>query len=172
MKRPRLLILAIAVLALGQVHAAQLSQTQQAELTNIGMEHMKAGAKLEAEVDAKLMELQVELTREGRLASKEAAATSAKQANVIMKDIGKLAGQVVKAQVEFLLKAKNVLTVEQKLHLLEQLAQAAVPELEKLEFLETEIVHLPLELDMEQRKKLINLEAVMTSDEVRAERDA
>ena len=62
--------------------------------------------------------------------------------------------------------------MEQKLHLLEQLGEEAVPVREEILFLETEIIELPVELTLKQRRKLIEMDAVMQSDEIRAERDA
>ncbi len=172
MKHARLFVLAIAVLALGPVHAAQLTQEQQTKLLNLGDEFAQKSTALETKMDARIIALETELTRGGRLGSKEAAATSVKQANAIVKEIGTLAGQAVQTHIEFLLKAKNVLTVEQKLHLLAQLGEEAVPDREEILFLETEIIELPIELSLKQRKKLVEIEAVMQSDEIRAERDS
>ncbi len=172
MKGTRFLIIAIAVLVSGSVHAAQLTPEQQTTLQNLDDKFVQKSAALEAKLDAQISALGTELTREGRLGSGEAAATSVKQANAIVKEIGTLAGQSVQLHVEFLLKAKNVLTMEQKLHLLEQLGEEAVPVREEILFLETEIIELPVELSLKQRKKLIEMDAVMQSDEIRAERDA
>ncbi len=172
MKGTRFLIIAIAVLVSGSVHAAQLTPEQQTTLQNLDDKFVQKSAALEAKLDAQISALGTELTREGRLGSGEAAATSVKQANAIVKEIGTLAGQSVQLHVEFLLKAKNVLTMEQKLHLLEQLGEEAVPAREEILFLETEIIELPVELTLKQRRKLIEMDAVMQSDEIRAERDA
>jgi len=172
MKGTRFLIIAIAVLVSGSVHAAQFTPEQQTTLQNLDDKFVQKSAALEAKLDAQISALGTELTREGRLGSGEAAATSVKQANAIVKEIGALAGQSVQLHVEFLLKAKNVLTMEQKLHLLEQLGEEAVPVREEILFLETEIIELPVELTLKQRRKLIEMDAVMQSDEIRAERDA
>ena len=172
MKGTRFLIIAIAVLISGSVHAAQLTPEQQTTLQNLDDKFVQKSAALEAKLDAQISALGTELTREGRLGSGEAAATSVKQANAIFKEISVLAGQSVQLHVEFLLKAKNVLTTEQKKNLLEQLKEAAVPAREEILFLETEIIELPIELSLKQRKKLIEMDAVMQSDEIRAERDA
>ena len=171
MKGTHLLIIAIVALALSSVHAEPLTQEQQTTLQNLDDTFVQKSADLEAKLDAQISALGNELTREGRLGSGEAAATSVKQANAIVKEIGTLAGQSVQLHVEFLLKAKNVLTMEQKLHLLEQLGEEAVPVREEILFLETEIIELPIELSLKQRRKLIEMDAIMQSDEIRAERD-
>ena len=172
MKSIRLLILTITGLVVGSVYAVQLTQDQQTKLQNLGDEFAKKSTVLEAKLDARIAALETELTREGRLGSEDAAATSAKQANAIVKEIGGLSGDVIKTQIEFVLKAKNMLTPEQREHLLEELVDAAVVEQDDIEFLEIELLELPIDLGIGQRRKLIELHAVAGVDAVRAERDA
>ncbi len=72
----------------------------------------------ESLISSKLTELALELKREGRLDSKESAAVAAKNVNAILTDLGNLNGEVIKTKVQYILKAKNVLTMEQKLFFL------------------------------------------------------
>ena len=70
-----------------------------------------------------------------------------------------------------MLKAKNVLTLEQKLDALSQLEPEGVMHYGETEFLQPDMFDLLLNLDVNQRKKLINLEANLLIKEVKLERD-
>ncbi len=150
-KLPLIGIALAATLAVGS-HAQELSQEQQGELMKIGSEFAQKGAQLESAIAGKLTELGLELTREERLDSQKAADKSAKQTNAILKDIGGLYGQFIKTKVEFVLKAKNVLTLEQKLLFLAQLHLDEVMDYEEIEFLQPSIFDLPINLNLEQKK--------------------
>lgn len=167
----KLPLIALTVLLVLSSHAQQLSETQQAELLDVGIEYVQKATEIESLMQGKLTELGIELTREGRLDSQDEADKSAKQANAILKDIGGLYGQFIKTKVELVLKAKNVLTLEQKLHLLAQLEPDEVMNYEEVEFLQPSIFDLPINLNLDQRKKLIGLEADLLIKEVKLERD-
>jgi hypothetical protein len=163
-------ILAVLILA-GSVHAQELSQEQQGELMTIGIEFAQKGALLEGMIQGKMTELALELQREGRLDSEEAAEESAKRANAILRDVGELYGQFIKTKVAFVLEAKNVLTDEQKLHLLAQLNPQETLPYDTIEYMQPDIFDLPLNLSSEQRKELIKLEADLLIKEIKLERD-
>jgi len=163
--------IALATLVAVGSHAQELSQDQQGELMAIGAGFAQKGAQLEGAISGRLTELAMELQREGRLASEEAAAESSKRVNAILKDVGGLYGEFIKTKVEFVLAAKNVLTLEQKLHLLSQLnPQAALP-YETIEYMQPDIFDLPINLSLDQRKQLVVLEAALMVREIELERD-
>ena len=111
--RPLIIGMALAVMvSAGSVHAQELSKEQQGELMIIGVGFTQKGALLESMIQGKMTELALELKREGCLDSEEAAKESSKRANAILKDVGGLYGQFIRTKVEFVVKAKNVLTLE------------------------------------------------------------
>ena len=163
--------IAVAAMVATGSHAQELSQGQQDELMAVGIGFAQRGAQLEGAISGRLTELAMELQREGRLDSQEAAAESSKRVNAILKDVGGLYGEFIKTKVEFLLAAKNVLTLEQKLHLLSQLnPQEALP-YETIEYMQPDIFDLPINLNLDQRKQLVGLEAALMVKEIELERD-
>jgi len=159
-----------AMVAVGS-HAQELTEQQQGELMTIGVGFAQKGAQLEGAIAGKLTELAMELQREGRLDSEKAAKDSSKRANAILKGLSELYGEYIKTKVEFVLAAKNVLTLEQKLHLLSQLnPQEALP-YETIEYMQPDIFDLPINLSLDQRKQLVGLEAALLVKEVELERD-
>ncbi len=169
----RLPIIGIAVaamLATGS-HAQELSPEQQGKLAEVGQGFSQQATVFEGLMKNKLTELAIELQREGRLDTEEAAAEAAKNVNAIMTDLSGLYGEFIKTKVQFVLKAKNTLTDEQKILLLSQLAPSASMPYETIEYLQPEIFDLPLNLSIDQEKKLIALEAALLIKEVELERD-
>lgn len=163
--------IALAALVVAGSHAQELSQEQQGELMTIGAGFAQRGAQFEGAITGRLTELAMELRREGRLDSQEAAAESSKRVNAILKDVSGLYGEFIKTKVEFVLAAKNVLTLEQKLHLLSQInPQAALP-YETIEYMQPDIFDLPINLNLDQRKQLVALEAALMVREIELERD-
>jgi len=164
--------IALAVMAsAGTVRAQELTPEQQGELTAIGLEFSQKGALIESMIQGKMTELALELKREGRLDNQAAADESAKRTNTILKDLSGLYGQFIKTKVEFVLAAKNVLTMEQKLHLLSQLKPQETLPFESVEYMQPDIFDLPLNLSLDQRKQLVSLEAALLVEEVELDRD-
>jgi hypothetical protein len=161
----------LAALVAGSVQAQELSVEQQDKLLELGVQYTRQAATLEGMIDGKLSELELELTREGRLDSEEAAKVAAENVNVILKDVSGLYGEFIKSRVAFMLEAKNVLTMEQRLHLLAQLEPDQLLDYEEVEYLQPEIFELPISLDLDQRRKLVRLEADLLIKEVKLERD-
>jgi len=171
MKKTLTTIIITVAMAAGMANAQELSATQQDELLGIGIQYAQKASLFEGMIQGKLIELAVELNREGRLDSKQAAGESAKKTNAILKDIGGLYGEFVKSRVAFMLEAKKVLTVEQKLYLLENLEPTVLMDYEEVDFLQPDIFDLPINLNLDQRKKLVKLEADLILKEVKLERD-
>jgi hypothetical protein len=166
-----IIALTLAVTLVAGSRAQELSKEQQGELTTIGAEFAQKGTLLESMIQGKMTELALELTREGRLDSEEAAAEASGRVNAILKEVSGLYGQFIKTKVEFVLKAKNVLTLEQKLHLLSQLDPQETLPYESVEYMQADIFDLPINLDLAQRKTLVALEADLLLAEVALERD-
>lgn len=169
----RLLMTGIAVagmMATG-AQAQDLSQAQAEKLVEIGQGFSQQATVFEGLMKTKLTELAVELQREGRLDTGEAAAEAAKNVNTIMTDLSGLYGDFIKSKVEYALKAKNTLTDEQKIMLLSQLTPGVSLPYETIEYLQPELFELPLNLTVEQEKKLVVLEAALEVKEVELERD-
>lgn len=159
-----------AMVAMGS-HAQEISQEQQGELMTIGIGFAQKGAQIEGAIAGRLTELAMELQREGRLDSEMAAKDSSKRVNAILKGLSELYGEYIKTKVEFVIAAKNVLTLDQKLHLLSQLSpQTALP-YETIEYMQPDIFDLPISLNLDQRKQLVGLEAALLVKEVELERD-
>lgn len=170
MKKLPILGIVAATLVAGQV-SAQLSEQQEVKLLEAAQGFAQQATVFEGLMQNKLTELALELQREGRLDSKEAAAKASANVNSIMTDLGKLYGEFIKTKVQYVLKAKNVLTDEQKLYLLSQLNPSDSLPYEEIDFLQPEIFDLPLNLSIEQEKKLIALESELMIKEIELERD-
>ena len=167
---PSIGIVLAAMVAVGS-YAQQLSQEQETKLLEVGQGFSQQATVFEGLMKNKLIELAIELKREGRLDSEEAAAEASKKVNSIMTDLSGLYGEFIKTKVQFVLKAKNTLTDEQKILLLSQLTPSASMPYETIEYLQPEIFDLPLNLSIDQEKKLIALEAALLIKEVELERD-
>ena len=169
--------IALSTLLSSGSHAQLLSQEQQltpeqkVELVTVGTEFSQQGQVLETTMKSKFAELVMELKREGRLDSEKAAREGSENVTKLLKDISDLYGELVQNKVSLFLKSKNVLTVEQRQHLLDRLnPQASIP-FESPMFMQPDIFDLPLNLDREQRKKMIKLKADLMVKEVELERD-
>ena len=163
--------IALAALIIGGVQAQDLSVEQQADLVKIEQGFAQQATVLEGLVKNKLAELAIELQREGRLDTEEAAKVAAETVNSIMKDLSGLYGDYIKTKVEYVLKAKNTLTDEQKLLLLSELEPSASLPYETVVYLQPDTFDLPLNLSVDQKKKLVKLEAKLMKKEIELERD-
>ena len=170
-------IIALSTLLVGAGNAQllseerQLSPEQQLELVKVGTLFSQQGAALEDAMRGKFAELIMELKREGRLDSKEAAKEGSDNVTKLLKEISELYDELVQNKVELFLKSKDVLTVAQRTHLLKKLnPQASIP-FESAAFMQPDLFDLPLNLDHDQRKKMIKLKADLMVKEVELERD-
>lgn len=171
MKKFSIFGIAAAVLLVGGVQAQILTDQQEGQLQAVEQGFAQQATIFEGLMKNKLTELAIELQREGRLDTEEAAAEASAAVNGIMTDLGDLYGEFIKAKVQYMLKAKNVLTDEQKLFLLSQLTPSDSMPYETIAYLQPEAFDLPLNLTVEQEKKLIALEAALLIKEVELERD-
>jgi hypothetical protein len=171
MKKFSIIGVAVAALIVSGAQAQELSEQQQGELQAVEQGFAQQATIFEGLMKNKLTELAIELQREGRLDTDEAAAEASAAVNGIMTDLGNLYGEFIKSKVQYLLKAKNVLTDEQKLFLLSQLTPSDSLPYETIAYLQPEAFDLPLNLTVEQEKKLIALESALMIKEVELETD-
>ncbi|MEN8255990.1 MAG: hypothetical protein ABFR33_11040 [Verrucomicrobiota bacterium] len=163
--------IAIAVLMAGGAQAQELDQKQEDKLVEVDQGFSQQATVFEGLMKNKLTDLAVELQREGRLDTEEAAAEAAARVNALMKDLSGLYGEFIKTKVQFILKAKNVLTDEQKMWLLSQLQPSASLPYETIVYLQPETFDLPLNLSVEQKKEIVELESALLAKEIGLERD-
>ena len=160
-----------AVMIVAGSHAQQLTDLQKGDLEAVAIEYTQKGIEIEKAMESKLLELATELHRKGRLDSEESAKESSKRGNVILTDLGDLYSQFIKVKVEAAIAAKNVLTAEQRVLLISQLQPQASLPYDTIEYMQPDVFDLPLNLNVEQRKKLVKLEADLLVKEVKLERD-
>ncbi len=163
--------IALAAMVAAGSYAQELTEQQQGELAAISGEFAQKGARIETMIQGKMVDLARELKREGRLDSMAAADEASKRVNAILRDVSGLYGQFIKTKVEFVLRAKNVLTMEQKLLMLSQLSPQETMPYQTVEYMQSDIVDLPLNLNLSQRKQLVALEAALMVKETELERD-
>ncbi len=171
MKKFSIIGIAVAALIVSGAQAQELTDQQQGELQAVEQGFAQQATIFEGLMKNKLTELAIELQREGRLDTDEVAAEASAAVNGIMTDLGNLYGEFIKSKVQYVLKAKNVLTDEQKLFLLSQLTPSDSLPYETIAYLQPEAFDLPLNLTVEQEKKLIALESALMIKEVELETD-
>lgn len=171
MKKQTLFALAAAAMVAGTV-SAQLTEAQSAELQKASQGFAQQVTILEGLMENKLTELALELKREGRLDTEQSADAASAKSSAILTDLGKLYGEYIKAKVHFVLEAKNVLTDEQKMLLLSQLAPGEAAQYDSIVFLQPDVFDLPLNLSLDQEKQLIALEGELLKKEISIETEA
>lgn len=167
----RFQIIALVALIIGGAQAQELSPEQTAKLKEVDQGFSQQAMVFEGLVKNKLTELAAELQREGRLDTEEAGKEAAAKVNAIMKDLSGLYGDYIKTKVEYVLKAKNTLTDEQKILLLSELEPSASLPYETVIYLQPDTFDLPMNLSLDQKKKLVTLEADLMKKEIKLERD-
>ena len=148
-----------------------LTEQQQADLISISTEYTQKAAEYEELLSAKARELTQELRREGRLDTEKSARKGADKVNALLTEIAAIYGDSIRTQVSYVLDAKNVLTMEQRLMLLERLQYGEMTGGGEMEVLQIDIIELPINLSLEQEKKLIELDAELEIESIKLERD-
>ncbi len=166
------LIVGVALAAcLAGSHAQELTAEQTNKLKEVGIGLSQQATVFEGLMKNKLTELALELRREERFDSEASATEASDNVNSILTDLGSLYGEYIKKKVEFVLKAKNVLSVEQKVFLLSQLTPNDAVPYKTIEYLQPDIFDLPLNLSVKQEKAIVVLESVLLIKENELERD-
>ena len=145
-------ILTVLVFLLGSAMAASAGSTDLQSLNNFNLtdeqiatigetveEYVVQENAIISEIETKLSELSSELKREDRFDTKRKEKKAARNSNKLVKDISTLYGQLIKSKVEYILKVKNVLTMDQRTQL--------VHSLEFNEDFFEQSLHTPVELD-------------------------
>lgn len=171
MKKQLIFAVTAATLVAGQA-SAQLNDAQSAELLKASQGFAQEVTIIEGLMENKLTELALELKREGRLATEDAAKQASKKSSAILSDLGKLYGEYIRAKVHFVIEAKNVLSNEQKMLLMSQMQPGDAAQYDSISFLQPEVFDLPLNLSLEQEKKLISLESELMKKEIEIETEA
>lgn len=120
-------------------------------------------------IAGKFHDLEVELKREGRFESEEKGKEASEKVNKIVKEVSGLFGQMLKDKVDYFVKAKDVLTVEQRKILISSLDfDLEVPE--NLNYYkDVDTVSVWVDLDYEQQKKLNTYQTEMKIEQLRIE---
>ena len=114
------------------------------------------------QIEKKFAELRREIKKKGRFDTKIKEKMTVQKVNKLVKEIISLEGQLIKKRVEYLLKAKNVLTEEQKIKLISALEfEDDFFEDELPEIMELDLLIIPLDLTKEQIKKILRYKTDM-----------
>jgi len=148
-----------------------LSEAQVSQLAQVMGEFNAKQFELVTGIKNKFLELALELQREDRFETKSKASASARRANKLVRDISALYGRLLKTKVEYLLKAKDLLTQEQKLKLISSLDfTVGVPE-DMSGYQQMDLLELGLDLSKEQIKKILRYRTDKAVQELKLELD-
>lgn len=137
------------------LRSLQLTDDQVIRLDGLLQQYHEKQSQALAQIAAKTAELEREFLRPGRLADEKQAAASAKRANTLIRDFTKLYAQAFKTRVEYMLKAKDVLTMEQKVRLIASLDfdLGTIDDLERYE--ELDWLNSGLDLTYDQARRIL-----------------
>jgi hypothetical protein len=139
-----------------------LSGEQVTALQGIFDEFSSEHLELLAQIERKFTDLRLELRRKDRFENKFKAYDSVYKANTLVKEISKLYGAGLKTRVKYLLKAKDVLTEEQREKLFARLLEFRfdMPD-EIFVLIEGDLFSLDIGLTHDQIKKILRYRADM-----------
>jgi Spy/CpxP family protein refolding chaperone len=125
--------------------------------------------KIASDIERTLLELKFEIQREDRFATDSKAAESARRANKLIKKLTALHGDMLKLEVAYVLKAKDVLTKEQRGQLIESLDFDMEAPDGWMQNQEIEVLAVDLELSDDQLKKILSYRTQMQKKETKIE---
>jgi len=172
---PVILILAGFMFAFpGQIMAAnpeslELTDSQINQLAGVIQELNAKQFQIMTDIDKKAAELSMEIHKEDRFETRSKEKKSVRKANRILKDISSLYGQLLKSRVEYLLKAKDVLTKEQKEEIISNFDIEIDIEEELPDAIEMDFLDLGFDLSKEQIKKILKIRTDMQLKELKIE---
>lgn len=114
------------------------------------------------QIESKFIDLRQEIRKEDRFDTKIKEKRSVRKSNKLVKEITSLNGRLLKTRVEYFLKAKNILTNEQRKQVVSALEfdddafEGDLPEI-----IDLDILTLPLDLTTKQIKKILNYQTDM-----------
>lgn len=146
-----------------------LTDEQITALSEIVDEFNQTQMDIMAGLETSIAALENEITREGRMASKTAAKKSARNFNKHVKDISDQTGKLLRTRVAYLLKAKNILTPEQRRKILANLDfEIPMPE-DMIYFDDLDVLDIGLDLTADQEKKILKYKSEKAIKDVNTE---
>jgi hypothetical protein len=125
-----------------------------------------------SKIGNKYLELEHDLKREDRFDTKSKARTSVRNVNKMVKNISSLHGDLLKLRVEYLLKAKDVFTDEQKAMMIGHLLDFDMDMPDNFfYYVELDLPSMGLDLTKDQVKKLLKYRADMDIKDIKLELD-
>ena len=125
--------------------------------------------KIASDIERTLLELKFEIQREDRFATDSKAAESARRANKLIKKLTALYGDMLKLEVVYVLKTKDVLTKKQRRQLIESLDFDMEAPDGWMQNQEIEVLAVDLGLSDDQLKKILSYRTQMQKKEVKIE---
>ena len=154
------------------VSSMNLTKEQVVKLGTLIDDFSTKALDITSKIDNKYLELEHDLQRVDRFDTKSKARTSARNVNKLVKNISSLHGDLLKLRVEYLLKAKDVFTDEQKAMLIDHLLDFDMDMPDNFsDYLEFDIPSMGLDLTKDQVKKLLKYRADMDIMDIKLELD-
>ncbi|MHC4187438.1 MAG: hypothetical protein ACYSRQ_04515 [Planctomycetota bacterium] len=145
----------------------ELSEEQMLKLAELSKEYNPKMFKIISDIAYKATELELELKRENRFETEEKAKEASDKANEIVREFSRLYGELLKTRVEYMLSAKDVLTMEQKEKLISSLEfEMEVPD-EMNTYQELDLLNVGLDLSREQIREILRHRTDMRIDELK-----
>jgi len=140
----------------------KLTDKQMTALQDILDEYSSRNLELMGEIEKKFTDLRLELRRKDRFENRFKAYDSVYKANTLVKEISSLYGETLKTKVKYLLKAKDVLSREQRERLFARLLEFDfdMPD-EIFVIIEGNLFSLDIGLKINQLKKIMTYRADM-----------
>jgi hypothetical protein len=140
----------------------KLTDKQMTALQGVFDEYSSKNLELLAQIERKFTDLRLELRRKDRFENRFKAYDSVYKANTLVKEISSLYGETLKTKVKYLLKAKDVLSREQRERLFARLLEFDfdMPD-EIFVIIEGNLFSLDIGLKINQLKKIMRYRADM-----------
>ncbi|MHC4758590.1 MAG: Spy/CpxP family protein refolding chaperone [Planctomycetota bacterium] len=152
--------------AISVLSKLNLTDEQMQKLAELSQEYNPKMFELISGITYKATELELELKRENRFDTEEKAEEASERANEIVREFSKLYGELLKTRVEYMLDAKDVLTIEQKEKLISSLEfEMEVPE-EMNTYQELDLLNVGLDLSRDQIRKILRYRTEMRISEL------
>jgi Spy/CpxP family protein refolding chaperone len=162
-----MLLLAGSPAVAAQAPNLNLTTDQVKALESVVIDLSAKQFKIESELQRTLLDLKMELQRSDRFATKAKADEAARNANKLVKKLVSLYGDMLKVEVEYLLKAKDVLTREQRMQLIRALDFDMDTPQGYMEDQDVAVLVVDLELTEDQQKKILGYRAKMQKKEAK-----
>ena len=140
----------------------KLTDKQMTALQGVFDEYSSEHLELIGKIEKKFTDLRLELRRKDRFENRFKAYDSVYKANTLVKEISKLYGETLKTKVKYLLKAKDVLSREQRERLFARLLEFRfdMPD-EIFVLIEGDLFSLDIGWKIEQLRKILRYRADM-----------